>query len=440
MGVTDFHTNNNNDKDKIMRIPQKSLLLGFLLQITSLTTSFVVPVPSIKPSSSFSSSSLAAKATKKKKKKKNASGGGGGLKGFGGVGSSGSSKTGVDVDIDRSKEARAFYEFMEEGSAGDTLNRCAMGYFPLIGDTKLRGVVALKPMKKGDVIIRIPYELAVNLGQEGADPTGPAVTFLREYCQVLGGDGESTSATATAYYKMLPPFKGDDCLGSTDFFSDEALEALQSPLIVEETLKRKEKTLARFQSDIDESFPNWIDGTPVTVEHLQWAVWLITSRVLTVQGDEEEGKSFRLLIPFLDMCNHDRSSSHVLTGRAVPGGELKVVAGGTVKEGDQINICYGGGQVGNDRFVQDYGFLDGDDEAFNMVAKQLLGKRRIVEGIGAGRILSEPDREESLKLLRSTTIEEDVKLLDDEVDPGLRAAYMYRLNVKRALAKFIVMQ
>ena len=176
------------------------------------------------------------------------------------------------------------------------------------------------------------------------------------------------------------------------------------------------------------------------MEHLQWAVWLITSRVLTVQGDEEDGKSFRLLIPFLDMCNHDRSSSHVLTGRAVPGGELKVVAGGTVKEGDQINICYGGGQVGNDRFVQDYGFLDGDDEAFNMVAKQLLGKRRIVEGIGAGRILSEPDREKSLKLLRSTTIEEDVKLLDDEVDPGLRAAYMYRLNVKRALAKFIVMQ
>jgi hypothetical protein len=65
-----------------------------------------------------------------------------------------------------------------------------------------------------------------------------------------------------------------------------------------------------------------------------------------------------LLIPFLDMCNPDCTSPHVLTGRAVPGGELKVVAGSQLKEGNAINICYGGGVAGNDRFIQDYGFLD----------------------------------------------------------------------------------
>ncbi|KAL3893669.1 MAG: hypothetical protein SGARI_008012 [Bacillariaceae sp.] len=198
-------------------------------------------------------------------------------------------------------------------------------------------------------------------------------------------------------------------------------------MIVEETLKRREKVNNRFQLDIASSpdeFPPWIDGSPVTVEYLLWAVWLVTSRVLTVQGSAEEGKSYRLLIPFLDMCNHDRSSTHILTGRAEPGGELKVVAGSAVKDGDAIDICYGGGMTGNDRFIQDYGFLDSgsDGKAYDIVAQQLLGKRRILEGVGAGRFIMEKDRQETMDALGQTTIEEDSQLLDNETDPSMRNA------------------
>ena len=297
-----------------------------------------------------------AKAAKKKKtKKKGSGGGGGGLKGFGSVGGS---KRDEQVDLDRSKEARSFYGFMEDGGAGDNLSRCAIGGFPVGTGEKafrLRGVAALKPVKKGDAIVNIPYELAVNLGREGADPTVPAVAFLRDYCETLGSGGGS--GDRAAYYSMLPPFGGADCLGSTDFFSDLALEELQAPLVAEETRTRRKKTSSRFLSDVAPlvetgGFPSWTDGSDVTEDHLAWAVWLVTSRVLTVQGEASEGNSYRLLIPFLDMCNHDRGSPHVLSGRAVPGGELKVVAGAPVKEGDQVNICYGGGMVGNDRFLQ----------------------------------------------------------------------------------------
>jgi hypothetical protein len=384
--------------------------------------------------SSTSSVLYMAKAAKKKKKG-GSKGGGGSLKGFGAPGGSRS----IDLDLDRSKEARKFYDFMESGDAGDNLKRCGLGFFPLGDGIKLRGVVALKSIKKGEVIIRIPYEMAVNLGQEGVDPTGPATAFLKDYCNVLGNEGGES--TRDSYYNMLPPFRGDDCMGGTDFFSEDALNALQAPLVAEETLKRRERTRSRFQTDIDESFPKWIDGTSVTEDHLQWAVWLITSRVLTVQGDANEGKSYRLLIPFLDMCNHDRKSPHVLTGRAVPGGELKVVAGATVKEGEQINICYGGGMAGNDRFLQDYGFLDvGDDTAYTMVAQQILGNRRVVEGIGAGRFMAEPDREKTLELLRSTTIEQDKASVEKENDSAMKAAYSFRLGVKQALSKFVVVQ
>ena len=365
-----------------------------------------------------------------KKKKKHASSAVG-IKGFG---SSTKANVNQAVDMDRSKDAMAFYSFLESNGAGENLKRCAMGFFPVAGGGSIRGVVALKDIKKGDVIIRIPYEIAVNLGVEGEDPTIPGLALLKLYCETL--DSSNSNDSRSTYFRMLPPFGGEDCLGSTDFFPDIALEALQAPLVLEETTKRRERAKRRFDQDVttNRDFPSWIDGSPLTEAHLQWASWLITSRVLTVQGNAQENKSYRLLIPFLDMCNHDRASPHVLTGRAVPGGELKVVAGVAVSAGDQINICYGGGVAGNDRFLQDYGFLD-DESAFNIVVQQLLGKRRIGEGATAGRSIAMVDRDATLEKLRSTTVEHDETLLDNTT-AAMRSAIQYRIGVKKALAKY----
>ena len=111
-----------------------------------------------------------------------------------------------------------------------------------------------------------------------------------------------------------------------------------------------------------------------------------------------------------------------------------------MKEGEQILICYSGGIAGNDRFIQDYGFLDTSDDAkaYTMVAQQLVGKRRIVEGVGAGKLMLRSDMERSMKELQSSSIEEDRKLLEGATDPQLRAAYRYRLGVKEALSRVIV--
>ena len=372
------------------------------------------------------------------KKKKKKSGGGGaatGVKGFGASATASKNKNDA-VTMDRSKDTLAFYDYMEKNGAGDNLKRVALAYFALPGtDEQLRGVMALRDIKKGEAIIRIPFEMAVNLGPEGEDPTLPGLELLKDYCESLRG---ANGGDRKAYFQLLPPFMSDDCLGSTDFFSDAALEALQAPLVVRETLGRRDRTKKRFDQNSN-YMPSWIDGSPVTEEHLRWAVWLITSRVLTVQGYPDEGRSYRLLIPFLDMCNHDRASPHVLTGRAVPGGELKVVAGENVQAGEQINICYGGGIAGNDRFLQDYGFLD-SDAAFDLVAQQLLGKRRIVEGAGAGKNIAAVDMETTLDCLRTTTIGQDEALLEKETGPSVRSAIEYRLGLKRALAKYMIMR
>ena len=145
------------------------------------------------------------------------------------------------------------------------------------------------------------------------------------------------------------------------------------------------------------------------------------------------------------MCNHDKSSPHVLTGRAIPGGELKVVAGSLVKPGDAINICYGGGMAGNDRFIQDYGFLDTSSPlAYRFVAQQLVGKRRMVEGANANRFMTPTDMDDALTALRRTTMAQDEALLQEETtattDPSIQSAIQFRLGVKKELSKYIVMQ
>ena len=408
----------------------------------------------------------------------------GGLKGFGTValvagGSGGGGTTNGAVTLDTSSATRSFYhDFLScrAYDASDNWKRTALGYTPLSPSTTstasstsssttsssspklLRGVIATRDIAKGSPILDLPYECAVNLGPEGDDPTVPALLFLRDYCATLHSNDDSNNQRRH-YYRMLPPYQGEDCRGSTDFFTDEALQALQSPLIVEETLQRRRRTAERWATittnnttlePSPSTFFHWIEegGTaaPVTVDHLQWAVWVITSRVLTVQQQQENGTAapaVRLLIPYLDMCNHDRQSPHILTGRAVPGGRLRIVAGANVPAGTPIQIGYGGGAAGNDRFVQDYGFLDGDERAYDLVAQGyiLASSNRN----NKQRILSKTDRERSLLALRATTMREDEALLaapenENHMDAQIRTAIQYRLGVKKALSKYMDME
>jgi len=430
----------------------KVAFVTFLLTVAS-SSAFTVAPQQLSGPPSTKTWSLNAKKDKKKKKKGSSSTTSG-LKGFGSTTKSSSTST-IDVPIDRSKEAMDLYSYLESNGAGSSLKRVALGFFPMTPDDKefkLRGVVALKKIEKGDIIIEIPYEAAYNLGKESSDPTLPGITVLQEYCRWISGTklSEAAKRDLGPYLSMLPPFRSDDVMGSTDFFSDEALDMFQSPQIKEETLARREKVLARFERDVSPMMQigkdnyKWKDGEDITEEHLRWAVWIVTSRVLTVQGSAESGDSFRLMIPLIDMCNHDRDSPHILSGRAVPGGTMKVLAGKTVTAGEQINIVYGGGVSGNDRFIQDYGFLDSfcNGQADAITAKILMGKGRIVEGAAAkhGRpmLMPEDEREKALAAFDSTTLEEDLGLMHTSgstMDGDCRTALEFRIGVKKALKK-----
>ncbi len=436
-----------------------SSIVVFFLALCPSTNAFVSS-PSSASSCSLQPSSFRMPRTstplfmaKSKTKKKKGAASSGGLKGFGGSSKSSTKATTAAGTIDRSKAALTFYSYLERNGAEANLKRVGLGYFPLqIGPTdkdiiQLRGVIALRDIPKGEPIIEVPYEMAIDLGRESSDPTLPATSFLQKYCVwKSGSDGPPADKERGDYFAMLPEYMSDDCLGSTDFFSDEALDMLQSPLIKEETLSRKELVQMRYERDVEtmaqmsSNLYRWSEEEVATESHLQWASWIITSRVLTVQGPPESGIANRLLIPLIDMCNHDRDSPHILTGRAMAGATLKVVAGVDVKAGDAINISYGGSVEGNDRFIQDYGFLDGGGskergksevvEAYKIVAKKLTGRNRALTK------LTVDDQARALDALKATTLEQDQELLKSGgiTKHDERSAIEFRIGMKKALA------
>lgn len=77
-----------------------------------------------------------------------------------------------------------------------------------------------------------------------------------------------------------------------------------------------------------------------------------------------------------DLCNHASGSKHILTGRAAPGGLLKVTAGSDVVVGEEVAFAYGGGRLTSDRFLQDYGFLEGDEVCCLYLCIGKGGKRK----------------------------------------------------------------
>lgn len=274
--------------------------------------------------------------------------------------------------------------------------------------------------------------MAINLGTDGTDVTSAAVNILHRIVQ------DSTNP----FFKMLPGINSTDCWGSTDFFSEEALNELQFPPIKEETLGRWEKVRRRYQSELqpqpklgynNEATNEWNNETAVvTQDHIRWAVWLVASRILTVQGASDglsTPTSYKLLIPLIDMCNHDRKSLHILTGRAATGGMLKVLAGCNIDVGEEIRFCYGGGIEGNDRFLQDYGFLDDSAEAYTIIAQNLISRKKY----------SATEIKHIYERLGETSMDQDEVILKTQsLTRDMKTAIQFRFGLKKALASLKV--
>ena len=303
--------------------------------------------------------------------------------------------------LDEPKYA-ALYEWLNT-SPLTNLKKVAVGEF----DGGLRGVMALQDIAPGEEIVAIPATLAIDLGTDSSDPLPPARRLLAER-RADADEGEYA-----AYWAVLPqPDSPDLC--TPDFFSDAELDMLQWPPLIDETRRRAavlQKVLSA-DSGGDEH-----DG----MRMLQWGVWTVLSRVLTVV-DPVDPAGHKLLIPFIDMFNHKGGTKHYLTGRT--DGMLRVVAGAPVRAGEQIFIKYGIDATSNAEFVAHYGFYDPSPTAAAADADLVRQQAAAAGGGGAA----------ALDALRQTSLEEDEAALAAEPPPPYQQqlALRLRLGLKRA--------
>eukprot|EP00578_Thalassiosira_sp_NH16_P022768 CAMPEP_0181099468 /NCGR_PEP_ID=MMETSP1071-20121207/12675_1 /TAXON_ID=35127 /ORGANISM="Thalassiosira sp., Strain NH16" /LENGTH=1067 /DNA_ID=CAMNT_0023182131 /DNA_START=67 /DNA_END=3270 /DNA_ORIENTATION=+ len=255
----------------------------------------------------------------------------------------------------------------------------------------LRGLYAKKAMRSGDVIVEIPYNAALLVGDTLRE------TIYDDFDDVPGSDGWSEedfddvyqglnflqSFTKDDYYESyvttLPqvPSSGDEAGLTPDFWSKEFILGLQSPSLVKTILNRKEivREVAN-KNNINE-------------DELRWATWMIRSRRFTTwnmvddPNTDEDGPMFGVfpvrrkkteqiqgfLLPLIDMANHDHDPNAVLkitvnrwTREFDDTSSFALRALKPIKEGEQVTIKYGDGDRTSLDLLEKYGFfLEGNE-------------------------------------------------------------------------------
>jgi hypothetical protein len=219
----------------------------------------------------------------------------------------------------------------------------------------LRGVVATAPIAKGEVAISIPSTLAIDLGVDGSDPLPAARAFLRVWRAYTAAvarspdgvglsDDEAAALRLRPFLEAIPP-QGSSDLSTPDFFTPDELAALQWPSLEADVAARAAALGAAIAEARASGELAQLDAS--TLASLNWARWVVLSRVLTVQdalppaaGYSTPRAARKLLIPLIDMCNHHATRWNGLPSGRV-GGNLSIIAATDIRPGEQVRgrIC-----------------------------------------------------------------------------------------------------
>ncbi|KAG8457345.1 hypothetical protein KFE25_014074 [Diacronema lutheri] len=319
----------------------------------------------------------------------------------------------------------ALYAWLDAGGAS---RRVAIAGF-----AGLRGVMATEDVRKGDALIAIPSALALDLGVDAVDPLPAARAFLGAWHALraarTGSAADPRALAFAPFFDAIPPMGSAD-LSTPDFFSDEELRELQWPPLEAEVAARASALRAA------------ANAGGFDPAELNWARWVVLSRVLTVQDALPTAPARKLLIPLVDMCNHHLSRANAIPSGRV-GGRLNVLAARDIARGEQVLIQYGGGALSNDRLLAEYGFIDGSPPALELDVLMLARALRSARSPGASADGS-PLPPLPTAALSTTTLAQDERLLADAAacPPGSRlaAAVRFRAMLKRALAELVARQ
>ncbi|CAE7202584.1 RBCMT [Symbiodinium sp. CCMP2592] len=279
----------------------------------------------------------------------------------------------------------------------------------------MRGLVAARDIAENTSIVEIPLTASIDISEPGndADPSAQALNLLK-----FLDDPE-----LKPYMDLLPGRTSPDISRMPDFFSEEELKMLQCPEVVHKTHRRQQLCAKR------------ADESSLDTEDVKWALCTVAQRAFSVVSPIDG--LLRLLLPGIDLFNHDAHALHEMRVRWTLAGlvtaTFKVVARSPIKKGEEIRICYGGNPfrpdgcggdctgdmaLTNAAYLQRYGFVD-DCFGTTMVD---------------GKWLVKPESEPIRESLVETSAEEDEKLLSDgSLSIPAKTAIQFRRQLKIAL-------
>jgi hypothetical protein len=365
----------------------QGLVLALLLALTAASLSypgFIVPVQrssstpactaasySTSRSRSSSSTLLAAKraATKKNKNSASSTGAsskpkaaGGGLGGFG-------KATGK---WDGCEPLRAW--LLENGAEIDS----GIGVGVVDPATGLRGVVACKDFKRGDVLFAVPRETCIlddgkadkspmagqiypTVSERNALPPPMRVALLLLWLERAPSERFAWEP-ALAALPTVADFEGGG--GPMQLWSDGERQEVECGQLIADVHRRSEELRKIYE---DRILPRWTEaaameagpdaplaGTqPPSLAEFQHAVCLVTSR--TFGEGEADGGTMTMLVPGVDLFNHDDPNLVNTKHALAPWGNFVVLAQQAIKAGDEIVLTYGA--LPNRLLLAQFGFL-----------------------------------------------------------------------------------
>lgn len=146
------------------------------------------------------------------------------------------------------------------------------------------------------------------------------------------------------------------------FFDRKELASLQYPPVSAE-VERRFEYLRGFMYETVQPLAVASGTLPpdgLRLDALGWAFSIVSSRAHRIGGTDSPGA----LLPVLDVANHSASPNARLA-KSPASGEYQLVATAAIAAGDEVTVSYG--PLGNDELVLDYGFMQAQGNAHDVV-------------------------------------------------------------------------
>ncbi len=295
-------------------------------------------------------------------------------------------------------------------------------------ETGRRGLFCTSKIKKNQKFCRIPSDLALALadpsknGEDAPTPAHRGANLLEMYMK-----NEQARQAWSPYLDTLPT--EDSAFDRTpDFFIDEDLELLEFPRVINRAKQRK-KEIADVAAE-----------RGLTVEELQFATWLTTSRsfklnIPTPESEKDdimpetdengniiskggEKKALYVLVPFIDIANHSSDQPNCKLTLIDPEKDdawFALEATRPIAAGKELVIAYGNGLESSVELFQNYGFVPSS----NKIDERMLKK-------GGDDTIASLDG-------WTTTLEEDKTMVEmAKDDPVLQKILKFRIRLKES--------